>query len=99
MDTATKLRSRRTLQRIAEARRAWLLGLFEFPWSIGATRDEVRALCRRTGYPHWGGMLNGNGLVEPVPGGDNVAFRRAASGGSGPGEPSGATALGGSGRP
>lgn len=50
------------------ARTAWLLGLFECPYSVGANPEEVLALCRETNYPHWAGMLNGNGLVERVPG-------------------------------
>src|ERR1700722_12167177 len=45
----------------------WLDGLFEFG-SKGADPHEVRVLCRETGYAHWAGMLNGNGLVEKIPG-------------------------------
>ena len=53
---------------VPEARTAWLLDLFQFPHSTGADPDQVRALCREHNYPHWAGMLNGNGLLERVPG-------------------------------
>ena len=53
---------------VPKARTAWLRGLFEFPYSVGANPEQVLELCHSHNYPHWAGMLNGNGLVERVPG-------------------------------
>lgn len=54
-------------------RSAFLIALFgEFAWNDGANPAQIEELRNRTGYRYWAGMLNGNGLIERVPGTKNI---------------------------